>query len=193
MNIITRFSLLTLLMLGGNGIVSAQGYYDDDIYFNPAKDKDKNIEQAKKAVSQRPAQTVVYQFADYPAADTYEVSGTSTRSVDDYNRRGIFAYPDTTATDSTSSEAFAYTRRIEKFYNPDVVTSSKDSELAGYYYAEPANVNIIINQPYAGYWGYPSWSAWYGSPWYWDSPWYPSWGPSWSWAWSPSWAWGWGP
>ncbi len=191
MNNITRFFLLALLMVGGTGLLSAQGYYDDDIYFNPTKDKDKNIEEAKKAAAREAARIAAIRASDFPAADTYQVTGTSTRSVDDYNRRGIFAYPDTVAADSASTDAFAYTRQIERFYNPEVVISSKDEKLAEYYYAEPANVNIIINPPYySNYWG---WGGWYGSPWYWDSPWYPYWGPSWSWSWSPAWSWGWGP
>lgn len=124
MNNITRFFLLALLMVGGAGFLSAQGYYDDDIYFNPAKDKDKKIEEAKQAAAREAARIAAIRQSDYPAADTYQVVGTSTRSVDDYNRRGIFAYPDTVAADSAASESFAYTRKIERFYNPEVVVLS---------------------------------------------------------------------
>ena len=53
---------------------------------------------------------------------------------------------DTTATD------FAYTRRIEQFYNPQIVSGSGDEELANIYYMEPDQVNIYVNTPSA-YWG----------------------------------------
>ncbi len=98
--------------------------------------------------------------------DAYKVSGTSTRSVDEYNRRGQYATNDTTR-QSMSKDGFEYTRRIERFHNDDIVSTINDPELVDYYYSQP-EVNIIINSP--GYWG-PSWAwnRWY-SPWYWD-PW----------------------
>lgn len=205
-------SLVALLMLGGCMAAAAQGYYDDDIYFDPKKDKDKNIEAARQLKQERANAVILRPVADYPAADTYEVTGTSSRDVDEYNRRGVFARQDSlraSRADSLGSD-FAYTRRIERYYNPAIVASSTDPELAQLYYAEPANVNIIINSPSWGYWG-PSWAGWY-DPWYAYNPWWGSywgpawawgpgwgwgpswaWGPSWSWAWGPSWSWTWGP
>ncbi|MCM1483202.1 MAG: hypothetical protein NC043_02630 [Muribaculaceae bacterium] len=206
-------ALIISMLMGGVTFASAHSYDDDDIYYNPSK-ATKTKAKEKKTYTQRANGVILYPVQDYPAADTYTVPATasSNRSVDEYNRRGIFATgakPD--ATDSTSTDAFVNTRRIERFYNPDIVVSSADDELVQYYYAEPANVNIIVNAP--DYWGYPYYgSAWaWGNPWYWNSwgpswswswgwnnPWYwNSWGPSWSWSWGwgPAWAWGpsWGP
>ena len=174
----------------GTGLATAQGYYDDDIYFDASK--------AKKATKSE--RVVKNQRYDFPAADTYAPEGISTRSVDEYNRRGIFAVPHATDTISVDSLAalgnFSSTRRIERFHNPEVVTSNPDQELAELYYndATPATINLYINSPY--YWG-GYWGSYWGSPWAYDPFWGPSWswgwGPSWSWGWGPSWSWGWGP
>lgn len=201
--------LLTLTGLVTAGLsVSAQSYFDDDIYYDASKDKAKSTVKTAVQTYRTPSTVVV---AEYPAADTYKVNGTRTISVDDYNRRGIFA-TDSLTSDTTATD-FAYTRRIEQFYNPEIVTGSGDQELATIYYMEPERVNIYINTP-STYWGYdyfypdffwygPNWSFnWrWTSPWYWSS-WYDpywSWGPGWGWgsAWGPAWGWrptwGWGP
>ena len=197
-----KISSLLIAVLLGSGLASAQGYYDDDIYFDASK--------AKKATTTAQSARNKY-YGSYPAADTYTPEGGSTRSVDEYNRRGIFAVPHATDTISVDSLIalgdFSYTRRIERFHNPDVVIENPDKSIAEVYYSEgnPPEINIYVNTP--GYWGYPysygydpfwgpgwgwgpSW-AW-GSPyWSWNWGWGPSW--SWSWAWGPSWNWGWGP
>ncbi len=207
------------IILPAIGMVSAQSYYDDDIYYDASKAKK---QQPAKVVDNNYRQS---QVADYPAADTYSysVNGTRSISVDDYNRRGIFA-ADTVSADSTASD-FQYTRRIEKYYNPEVVTAQNDPELANIYYMEPDQVNIYVNTP-SGYWGYDylspyaMWNLSFGYPYYnnywrWSSPWYwntwydpywswswgwgagwapkwgPGWGPSWSWGWGPGWGYGW--
>lgn len=197
-----RKPLFLSLLIVSVGVCRAQGYYDDDIYFNSSKDKDKNVELAKKQASTAKKQNtngyILYPVADYAAADTYAPEGSSKMSVDEYNRRGIFGKDTVSAKNSAASQDFAYTRQIEKYYNPAIVVGSKDAELAELYYAQPANVNIYINTPSYGYWGYPSyWGGWYDT-------WYPGynywgynyWGPAWSWgpswAWGPSWSWGWG-
>ncbi len=220
MNIQKTISGIALL-LGCCSIGFAQSYYDDDIYFNPTKDKDPNVEATKRA-AQRPNGMIYYQITDSPAADTYATSvpATTDIDVDAYNRRGIFApavITDSTSVtvvgDSvavTSDEEFPYTRRIERFYNPAIVASSGDEEVVEYYYAQPANVNIYVANTTPSYWGYPSsywnwyntwgwydpwYSPWY-SPWSWSWGWYgPSWSFSWGWNswWGPSWSWGWGP
>lgn len=206
---ITTSLLAALIAAAPLACASAQVNFDDDIYFNPSKDKDKNIEAAKKLKKQqqqRQANAVIlYPVEEYPAADTYEAEGTSDRSVDEYNRRGVFGKSKTPSDTITMSakeyEQFANTRRIERYYNPAIVTASGDDDLEQLYYAEPAEVNIYLNTPGYCYGGYPwggYWSGWY-SPWYgpgWYSPWYgPSWawGPSWSWGWGPSWGPAWGP
>lgn len=195
-------SLLAAALLIGSGYAYAQGYDDDDIYYNPAKAK-----ATKPVTKQGPSQSATT-TADYPAADTYTYNGSGLNvDIDTYNRRGTFA-PDTAVSmQQESTSNFEYTQQIERFYNPRVVIESPDAEVARYYYAEPsADVNIIINTP--GYWGYPYYAYspyYYSSPWYWGTPrswWYYNswyydtwaWGPYWnwgpSWAWGPSWGWG---
>lgn len=198
-----RFNIsifMAVLLTSSVSVAYAQDY-EDDIYYNP--DKAKKTTTVKNTAKSTPISTP-HSYGSYQAADTYTPSANSPRniSVDDYNRRGMFAN-DSVAAVSGDNENFTYTRRIEQFYNPDVVTSSSDPDLAQYYYSEPAaNVNIIVNTP--SYWGYPyygrawAWGNPYYSPLYWSAwdPWYfgPSWGWSWSWGWSypvrPGWAWG---
>ncbi len=185
--------LLTMAgIVAATSAVTAQSYFDDDIYYDASKDKSKPAKTVKQTY--RTPSTVI--VAEYPAADTYNVTGTRTISVDDYNRRGIFA-TDSLTTDSTATD-FAYTRRIEQFYNPEIVSGSGDQELVNIYYMEPERVNVYVNTP-SGYWGYDYFYpdfAWYGPSWAfnwrWNSPWYwNSWyDPYWSWGWGPSWGWG---
>lgn len=199
MNIKRIFTFLAGTLVAA-GAVSAQSYFDDDIYFDASK-ASKPVQKATKKSNNKTA-VVVY---DYPSADNYTVNGTRTISVDDYNRRGIFATDSLTA-DTTATD-FAYTRRIEQFYNPQIVSGSGDEELANIYYMEPDQVNIYVNTPSA-YWGYDyfypynAWASpyWYNNYWRWNSAWY--WGswydPYWAWGWGPSWAYpgwspGWGP
>ena len=138
MNFKRFFTLMSAVAVMA-GAVSAQSYYDDDIYY----DASKAPKQAPK-----PKQTRVYNggntviVANYPSADSYAgtVNGTRSISVDDYNRRGIFA-TDSLSSDTTATD-FAYTRRIEQFYNPDVINATGDEELAQIYYMQPDQVNI---------------------------------------------------
>lgn len=187
--------MLLLTVMGSLSVtLSAQDYDDDDIYFNPSKSK------ATQKTVKKSAKSYNYTTADYPAADTYSTlpgQGRTEIDVDTYNRRGIFA-ADTARRDSSDASGFAYTRQIEKYYNPEVVTGSSDKELAQYYYNEqPANINITVVNP--GYWGYnyiDPWYATYTPYWGWGSwnwAWNWGWGPSWSLAWGPTWGWGWGP
>lgn len=203
--------LITLFLSAIALSASAQSYFDDDIYFDPAKASKKKPKVEKvDRYSDDPGYYYYTPVADYKPADSYSVSGTRSISVDAYNRRGVFA-PDSLSTDSAATD-FQYTRRIEQFYNPEVVTGSKDKELAQIYYAEPQTVNVYVNTP-SSFWGYdnfypyssyynpyfynPSWrwgSSWYWSSWYdpyWSWNW--GWGPSWDWGWGPSYGWGWGP
>lgn len=225
-----RFSIFLTGLLASITVASAQSYYDDDIYYNASKATKKESTQKKQTTNNsnyynaatygNGTATVV--VADYPSADNYTVNGTRNISVDEYNRRGVFA-TDSLSSDTTSTD-FQYTRRIEQFYNPQIVSGSGDEELANIYYMEPETVNVYVNTP-SSYWGYdyfyPSiaWSSpyYYNNYWRWNSGWYwnswydpywawnwgPGWGPSWAWgpswgwgpAWGPSWGWnpGWGP
>ena len=159
--------LLMALLTGGAFVASAQSYYDDDIYYDASKDtKPKQVKPKKQPVYEDYYYQNNYDPTlgghNMPGSDAYKVSGTSTRSVDEYNRRGQYATNDTTR-QSMSKDGFEYTRRIERFHNDDIVSTINDPELVDYYYSQP-EVNIIINSP--GYWG-PSWAwnRWY-SPWY---------------------------
>lgn len=178
---------------------AAQDYYDDDIYYNPKTAKKKATVQVKQTTP-----------ADYPAAGTYTVVTTGpARDIDEYNRRGIFApatTPDVSAASDSLNDSFRYTRRIERFYNPDVVVNTGDEDLTALYYDTSApTVNIYVNNdnpyynPY-GYWGSPwAYDPWYVpsyyNPWGYGYNWGPSWSWSWnwgpSWGWGPSWSWGW--
>lgn len=200
--------LLTAAVFTAAPYAAAQSSFDDDIYFDASKAKKKK-EAAKKEVVR------IVVPADFKAAEEYAGELTSsTRDIDEYNRRGIFALPDTAATDTIAldveaGDAFANTRRIERFYNPDVIVENPDETVAEVYYTDqPIEVNVYYNSPY-GYFGGPGmyYDPWYFgpgiyNPWYYGgfyNPW--SWGPSWSWnwgwgpswAWGPSWSWGWGP
>ncbi|MCH5326863.1 MAG: hypothetical protein J1E29_06645 [Duncaniella sp.] len=198
----------TLLALAVGAVIplaaGAQSYYDDDIYFDASKAKKQTPAVTTQKVTQTYVTPTSVVVAEYPSADSYSVEGTRNISVDDYNRRGIFA-SDSLSNDTTTTD-FTYTRRIEQFYNPDIVAGSGDSELANIYYMQPERVNIYINTPNP-YWGYdyfypdfywynsPAWAAY---PWRWTSSWYwrswydPywDWGPAWGWGWGrPSWGW----
>ncbi|MDE6587427.1 MAG: hypothetical protein K2K40_03725 [Paramuribaculum sp.] len=184
------------LTLGAIAVTASAQAFDDDIYFDASK-------ATKKTSTVKKTQKVI-RPAEFAAADTYAGELTSsTRDVDEYNRRGIFALPDSISVDSLATlsadngDAFANTRRIERFYNPDVVVESKDPEVAQYYYSDrPAEINIYVSNPYWGWGGwYDPWYYGYYNPWYWGPSWSIGWGPSWSWGWSPAWgpSWGWGP
>lgn len=188
-------SMIALLLIGSySTIATAQDYYDDDIYYNPSKAKTKE----KKSTKANSNSNVI--IVDYPAADTYIVTGDGVNiDIDTYNRRGVFANDSINATSTVNSENFECTQQIERFYNPDVIVESQDETVAQIYYATPAtDVNIYVGSPSWGFGYYP----YYSSPWYWGTPhswwyynswaynpWYWDYGPYWSY---PSWYWGYG-
>lgn len=196
------FAAAAIIACGSSAF--AQGYDDDDIYYNPSK--------AKQATPAKPAtgqNSYNYPTADYPAADTYTPGTGMNVDVDTYNRRGSFAADTAVARSSDAPSSFEYTQQIERFYNPRIIIESPDQDLARIYYTEPStDLNIYINTP--SIWGGPYYSYspfYYNSPWYWGTPrswWYYNswyydswaWGPSWSWGWTPGWSygpsWGWG-
>ncbi|MDE6073209.1 MAG: hypothetical protein K2F80_01250, partial [Muribaculaceae bacterium] len=132
----------------------AQDYYDDDIYYNPNKVKKEKVEQQKTTRSNKKynAQVVIYQ-----PSDSFSFDSGSRRDIDEYNRRN------TAVTGQSSADSlgqFAYTRQIERFYNPEVVSGSKDTDLQDYYYYTQAEqpqttVNIYLEPGYR--WWSPSW------------------------------------
>ncbi|MDE6416595.1 MAG: hypothetical protein K2K68_06180, partial [Duncaniella sp.] len=184
-----RLYLLAAAVLTAAG-AWAQSFFDDITY---------DASKAKKTPVPEAVTT-----ASYPAADTYTVTGSRAISIDDYNRRGVFAVDTAALAADTTATDFTYTRRIEKFYNPEIVNLVGDGEMAEIYFTEPSTVNVYVNTP-SNYWGYdyfyPGWSyasSWY-SPWRWNSAWYWGswydpyyyWGPGWGYAWN--WGPGWGP
>ncbi len=218
-SIFSRAAVLGLLMSVGVSLASAQGYYDDDIYYDASKaKKEQRFEKAKKQ-SQKASQQASYYYdgaqyvpwdnvGDYHAADTYQVTGTSTRDVDEYNRHSPAQQKETT--DSITLQQFeaismSNTRNLARFHgseeaqaayaeSPGADTYVHDAASSGGYYTSPQSTTVVNLNLVGGY-GYP----YYGSSWYWNRWGYgsywgydPYWGPSWSYYYGPSWSWGWG-
>ncbi|MCM1021923.1 MAG: hypothetical protein NC343_06590 [Muribaculum sp.] len=185
---------------------------------NAAVQKNRQLRQQQETAQQQRLQQQAYQQlyqqyygnynpdlggGDFAAAGTYtpETKGTS-RDVDEYNRRGTT--PTVEKTDSiplsalTQPEEFAYTQRIEKYYNPDIIASTNDPDLVNYYYSSASSqpdINIYVSSPgWGGYYSPWAWSYWdpywYGPSWGWNWGWGPSWSMSWGWG-GSSWSWGW--
>lgn len=204
-------ALIGLLALSAGAVMQAQDY--DDIYYDASKSA-----SATKATKQS---KTVSAYGEVPerykavAQDNYRVE----RDVDEYNRRGNFEpnyqlnyevdiNGDTIYFDGDTiyEEAFANTRRIERFYNPDVVILSDDDDLVELYYDESPSINLVIgtdmglaasygwaNTYYPWYTGwYPYYQPYYYSPWF---SWYDSWSPYWYGSWYRPWhsdfLWGW--
>ena len=186
--------LLPVIMVAALPVVAvAQDYYyDDDIYYDASS---KKKEQTKKqpqtsqkknnssgtyynySTGTRPTSDAPARVADYPAADTYTPgAGSSSVDVDTYNRRGQFLVPDSVVGEKEGGSDFAYTQRIERFHNPEIVSGSDDADLQDAYYyttSQPqTNINVyVVDDPWYA-WS-PSWTWRYGNPWRWSV-----WGPS---------------
>ena len=191
-------ALFGVLALSAGSILQAQDY--DDIYYDASKSTG-----TVKTKVMTPVKTVST-YGEVP--DKYKVAAHSNyrveRDEDEYNRRGPAYEPvgfevdingDTIYFDNDSiydDEAFANTRLIERFYNPDVVILSTDDELVELYYDESPTVNLIIgsNWGYSTYgWGFDAYSPWYtgfGHPW-----WYYSYTPYGHYYWGLDWGFGW--
>lgn len=205
---ITATLLFAALSANVPALLSAQDY--DDIYYNPKTAKDKR----KTAVKQDPVVNNSVATADYRPADSYIPSATDGLdvSVDEYNRRGMFADggADSARVEGSATD-FECTKQIRKYYNPSL--ASDDDTVVSYLAAEPSVVNIYVTNPYPDYysyynpwgWGfynpyytpyYPSWRwGYYSSPWSWGYGWYgdPYWGYAPGWGYGPSWGWSWAP
>ncbi|MDE5635710.1 MAG: hypothetical protein K2I52_05325, partial [Muribaculaceae bacterium] len=150
---LTRLMPLFVMVLSASFVSQAQGFYDDDIYYDASKAKKEK--QAKAVAAARKAARSNYipsqPVADYPGSDTYVVNSGSTRDVDEYNRRYTLQngreVTDSISLDQLTQGDFANTRRIERFSNPDIVSGSGDAELMDYYYAEQSQpqTTIIVN------------------------------------------------
>lgn len=175
-----KFLSLIAAMLLGCGCAMAQNY-EDDIYYDG---------------SSEPSTTKVKVTRQSTMPNTYygEMSTTVTpingvvngRDIDEYNRRTDRYY----AEDDTvylEDEAFANTRRIERYHNPEIVIRSNDPDLIEYYFDNTPSVNLIVGTTWG--WG-PSWGwgwrsayydPWYSWGWGWYSPWYYSSWYDWGW------------
>ena len=190
---ITRAFVAGSLILSGVGVMSAQSYDDDDIYFDETKVKKKTQPTDIRTTDQQPVTTGGQVSYDYAPADAYPVTSAGVnRDVDEYNRRNVSHSADST---STQSEDFSYTRRLERFHNPSIIINSDDPELVEYYYSSAApNVTINVGTPlyYGSYIG-SYWDPWYSYPgWGWNYGWNSWWGPSWSFGWNSWWGPSWG-
>lgn len=216
-----KFRNLSLISLSAVlcGLVCSQpvwsANYDDydDIYFDAKKAKEQAEKKAKEDAQKRASQIAASSYVpnvvvdyDDPALVVINNPGLNV-DIDEYNRRGQFLVTDTVAAanDSVSADTYAYTRRIERFYNGDVVNGSGNQELIDSYYNTAGNTDINVYVVNPSPWGY--YNGWYNpwSPWAWNSlywnnyfygpswsigfgfydPWY-----SWSWGWGPSYGWG---
>ncbi len=180
--------LYTLVSLVIVPIAMADNYFDDDIYYDASKDKSKTqkVEVVTKSTTTAISQPV-------SSIDYSSYSG-SMRDVDEYNRQGIYSdiYSDTVSYDSVLNiGGYTYTNRIERFYNPEIVSSSGNQELIDSYSNNQSVVNIYVDSfwdPYPGWaWNYSyprySWNyTFYAGVWnpywpnyYWYNPWYDPW------------------
>lgn len=195
-----NYILLASAMMMGLGFAHAQ--VEDDIYYNPKKDKTSSSKSATKQ-------------SNY-------ISNFQDMDVDEYNMRGqYYSSPvDTIGAEAEAAPDFVYTTQIQKYYNPTIVLDNEDL-LADVLENSYGNVNIEFNfngSPYFTDWNpYYAWNSlypsgwgwgWYGSywnpvypwgygpawslSWGWNSPWYSPWNNPWNWGlgWGPSWSWG---
>ena len=210
------FALMGLIAMSAGALVQAQDY--DDIYYDASKSSSSSPKTEK--VTKPAKTTVVYGEVPVKYKEAVQANYSTDRDIDEYNRRGVYdpTYApsfevdingDTIYFDSDTiyEEAFANTRRIERFYNPDIVILSDDDDLVELYYDESPTINLIVGSDwgYGSYYdyGWSSYYPWYGgygwySPWRWHSPWYYGY-HYWGWGYNPwyysSWYrpyWGWG-
>lgn len=194
----TRWTIVGSLLLAFGLGAAAQDVYEDDIYFNPKKEK-------KEQATKKAKSNYIENFSDI--------------DVDAYNMQGGFMMmpSDTIGARTENGEDFVYTQQIQKYYNPTIVIDNADL-LADVLNNSYGNVDVVFNTnglitfapysysswnwPYSYGWGYGwpyryGWGSPYWGGWGWNvgfyDPWY-AWGPSWgwgsSWGWGPGWGWG---
>lgn len=179
--------LITSLFLG-SGVALAQ--YDDDIYYNPNKAADNKKESTQIVADGRNYNPNLGETAVLTDAD-----------IDAYNGYRVY-YPtpiDTIGSAVANSDDFVYTQKIQKFYNPTIVTNNS-AVLAEVLENSYGNVSVVYQggTPWLTSWVSPWYSSWY-DPWYgynvWNVPGY-YYTSSWywnNWYWGPSWTWGYNP
>lgn len=222
-------------------MTSAQGYYDDDLYYDASKAK-KESPKAAPTKTAKPSSNFggttasasgMYYYdgaayvpwdsvGDFRPADSYLPTGSSTRDVDEYNRRGSYLASQPDSISLQDFEEMSATEQLARFGNSQVakdalasqdgITTENYADIynAGYssgydagYNAGPQtalSINFGAGYPYGYYsyyntWGWPYYS--WRNPCNWYNPW---WGwdyyyPAWSWGWGWGWtspSWGWG-
>lgn len=117
---------------------------DDDIYYNASKDKSSATQkQTKQAAGNSGYYYTPNTIVNYPDPAGYVPQGSGLdMDVDAYNRRGQFLVADSVPADSLDAllDSYAYTRRIEKFSNPDIVNGSGNQALIDSYYSDRKSV-----------------------------------------------------
>ncbi|MBR5331927.1 MAG: hypothetical protein IKV32_01325 [Muribaculaceae bacterium] len=179
---ILKITLVALMSIAICSTAVADNYFEDDIYYDASK--------AKKKKEKRVETTTTFsQPISYQNEVVYNY-GSSLRDIDEYNRQGAYySYAaDTTTNDSVLNiDGYTYTNRIERFYNPNVVSGSGNQELIDSYSVNQPVINIYVDDvwdPYPSWgWGY----SWYAMGYY--SSYYGVWNPYWY---NPYWYnWGW--
>ncbi len=167
----TMKKLLLLLTVACS--LPLQLFAQDDLYFTPKKDTKKAVKSEVTEIAAADDDTPAYYVG-------------STRSVDEYNRRGHFrSYYEKVGTDSLGNDIFEF-HPGDGVY-PDSVYEGYDIYPDSLYNYEDDFGCTRYMEAYDGYygpWGYygrgPWWWGYYGSwydPWYygyygWYSPWY---------------------
>ncbi len=200
-----RIATMCALMLGASFMVHAQDY--DDIY-SDGNDGQTQVVTTVKQVKQNPQRVNVVDYrSGVPVrySTTVQKNYQNERDVDEYNRRGAYdgvglndAYPADSTAILNEDGSFANTRRLERFYDPDVVVRSTDGELVELYYnrANTPDITIVFDGGYPYYgptWRYGWYTSWYDpwyDPWYYDR-WYTPWGYTWRTGWYGGWYGGW--
>ncbi|MDE6337645.1 MAG: hypothetical protein K2L34_13860, partial [Muribaculaceae bacterium] len=135
--------ILSGLLFMTTSTMLGQSYFDDDIYYNPNKDKSQTTATKK----QKKQSNYIANMADM--------------DVDLYNRRDqYYVTPiDTIGRSVENGEDFVYTQQIQKYYNPTIVVDNADllgDVLANAY----GNVEIVINDA-----GLPVFTPYYSYGW----------------------------
>ena len=189
-------ALMGVLALAAGTVMQAQDF--DDIYY----DASKSANGTTKVKVTKPVKTAAT-YGEVP--DKYKVAAQGNyqveRDEDEYNRHVAYDAANEpafevdingdTIYEYEDAAAFANTRRIERFYNPDIVILSDDDDLVELYYDESPTINLVVGSD-LGYtasygWGtsyYPWYTGWY-EPWYtgwygYYSPWYAGWHDPWA-------------
>lgn len=132
--------ILSSIFLLGSGVMFAQ--YDDDIYYNAGKEKQKQ----QNLASGLDANGRVVADGYYYNPNLGEYSNPSEQDIDAYNGYGGYYETaiDTIGAAVANSEDFVYTQQIQKYYNPTIVTDNQ-AVLADIIANSYGNVNVVYN------------------------------------------------